>query len=208
MLFEESSAPDITWIDPWEDVPPPPLALSTNTDDATTVSELVITAFTGGFGGGTSGGMGWWEPLEQVDALDPMAPPPLLPTNWANMPEEVLAAFCAFASLVEGLDGMLLYGSDGDGVDEAFNIMTAVSIALGVGGVAALGARAAVNTGPVLNALGAMFGDDIALRLAPALGQLQTLLFAGAASGGAMAELMTALTNGDAPSGCGGHEHA
>lgn len=152
--------------------------------------------------------MGWWEPLEQVDALDPLAPPEMIPTNWADMPEAVLAAFCAFADLVEGLDGMLLYSPDGDGVDEAFNILTAVSFFLGVGSIATLAARGAANTGPVLNALGSMFGDDIALRIAPALGQLQTLFNAGFVSGSATSALMTALTNGDAPVGCSGHEHA
>ncbi|HWQ85749.1 hypothetical protein [Brevundimonas sp.] len=127
-----------------------------------------------------------------------------VPIDWSDVATEVKQALCGLAQASEVLDGVLLYGSDGDGVDEVMNILTAASVFLGGGGLVALAARGVLSNGAILGTIATLFGDDIALRLSYApLGQLAGILLGTGAAANAAGDLINALTQGDVPDFCG-----
>lgn len=120
--------------------------------------------------------------------------------------EVVVQGLCGLAASVKGLDGALLYASDGDGVDELLNILTIAGTVLGVGGVVGLigkVASGAVNSGAVMGALASVFGDDVALKVSyAAFSAISNVIGATGAGAAGAAAIADALLDGNPPAGC------
>lgn len=125
----------------------------------------------------------------------------------------VVKGLCGIAEAVKGLDGKLLYESDGDGVDELMNILNLASLALGGVGLASVVVRVAtgtLGTASVMSAIASTFGDDIALRLAYAVegtfakvtSAIALTATGGASTAAAASALIEALVEGNPPKNC------
>lgn len=186
-------------------------ATTSSTPPPNVVQSITIYANTGTWSGGTASAFANVDPatLDQVIPIDP-GPGDIIPANWSQISEGVKNALCGFSHAVKGLDGVLFYGSDGDGVDEAINILTAVSLFVGgagsVVGLAAKISAGALNSAIVMEAVATLFGETVALKLSYAVTPaLERLAFAiGLSAGGtaAASDLINALVNGDPPPGC------
>lgn len=177
--------------------------------DPNVVSEVRIYASSGGFSGGASGGGSGGAPEADHPTLEDGGGEPIQ-VDWSTLTDATKHALCSLSHSVASLDGLFPYGSDGDGMDEFINILTAASYIIGgAGGVSMMLGRVAAGTltsTAVMEGIATVFGDTIALKvsygLSPALSSIGTALGITGASGAAFKDLVDALTDGNPPPGC------